>query len=200
MDRDLQEEADGSPFPNPTALSQMPSAAGCGSSLTELVRGETTDPRGGNIPVGETSPWPWSREMCPAPRPQPWHPCPDPDNAQEFPCSVRGLGPSQWPPQPCPRVPRPGVWVCGGCVPRRTLGQQDKRYFLSPSLSFPCQAPPGASGAEARPPSDSISYPVNPCRAGLEGQENRDMPAGKVTRCDPLLWWLHQCRDWLTCF
>lgn len=130
--------------------------------------------------------------MCPAPSPQPWHPCPDPDNAQEFqswagqefPCSVRGLGPSQWPPQPCPRVPRPRVSVCGGCVPRRTLGQQDKRYFLSPSLSFPCQAPPGASGAEARPPSDSISYQVNPCRAGLEGQENRDMPAGKVTRCD----------------
>lgn len=34
---------------------------------------------------------------------------------------------------------------------------------------------------------DSVSDPINPCRAGLEGQEHRDVPTGKVTRCDRLL-------------
>lgn len=69
-------------------------------------------------------------------------------------------------------------------LPRRTLGGQDKHIFSaenSPSVSFPCPAPPGASGAAARPPADSTSYPLNPCRAGAERQESQFIPVGKLT-------------------
>lgn len=69
-------------------------------------------------------------------------------------------------------------------LPGRTLGGQDKRIFSaenSPSVSFPCPALPGASGAAARPLAHSISYPLNPCGAGLESQESWFIPMGKLT-------------------
>lgn len=72
----------------------------------------------------------------------------------------------------------------GAVLPRRTLRGQDKRIFSaenSPSVSFPCPALPGASGAAARPLAHSISYPLNPCGAGLESQESRFIPMGKLT-------------------
>lgn len=71
----------------------------------------------------------------------------------------------------------------GAVLPRRTLGRQDKRIFSaenSPSVSFPCPALPGASGAAARPPADSISYPLNPCGAGAERQESQFIPSGEL--------------------
>lgn len=101
-----------------------------------------------------------------------------------------GLGPTQWPPRPCPcgtaTFPGPSghgrgslCWGAGAVLPRRTLGGKDKRIFSaenSPSVSFPCPAPPGASGAAARPPADGISYPLNPCGAGAERQESQFIP------------------------
>lgn len=71
----------------------------------------------------------------------------------------------------------------GAVLPRRTLGRQDKRIFSaanSPSVSFPCPAPLGASGAAARPRAASISYPLNPCGAGVEWQESQFILVGKL--------------------
>lgn len=128
------------------------------------------------------------------------HPCPNPGKAQEprgctghkspVAWGAVGLGPTQWPPRPCPcgtaTFPGPSghgrgslCWGAGAVLPRRTLGGKDKRIFSaenSPSVSFPCPAPPGASGAAARPPADGISYPLNPCGAGAERQESQFIP------------------------
>lgn len=189
MGRDLQEGADGSAFPNST----FPNAF---TSRMWILLSRAGGRRNHKSQWGK---YPWGRERCPAPAPSLGIPALTPtmpSSSRVLPAGGIGtLSAATSALSRCPqartqlRVSDSGGW--GRAAPEDPL-EQDKRYFLSPSLSFPCQAALGASGAEARPPSDSISDPFNPFRAGLEGQKNRDIPAGEVTRCDrPVLGLVH---------
>lgn len=155
---------------------------------------------GGNIPTGSGGGRQAPSTQPPVLADVRGHPCPDPSKAQEprgctghkspVAWGAVGLGPAQWPPRPCPcetaTFSGPSghgrgslCWGAGAVLPRRTLGGKDKRIFSaenSPSVSFPCPAPPGASGAAARPPAEGISYPLNPCGAGAERQESQFIP------------------------
>lgn len=123
------------------------------------------------------------------PSPQPWHPCLDSDNAQEFqscaghefPSLVRGLGPSQRPPQPCPHVLRPGVGaVCPG-------GPSASRIsVIFSALPFPSLA---RLRREHQVQQQGHHHPTAfPTGLTPAGQGWRARKTRKVTRCDPLLW------------
>lgn len=135
---------------------------------------------GGNIPVE------LGREMCP----NPWHPCPDPNQefqicaGHESPAHCRGRDPLSATSalSPCPQ----GVcaWGLGPCCPGGHSAQSRIRVIFS-ALPFPSLAKLRREHQVQQQGHRATAFPtpLTPAGQGWRGRKTGD----KVTRCDRLL-------------